>query len=153
LKIPTDLKVPSTIYKLYYEEFKNHSREPDIENGRQKKIYVPIDCKAVAKELDVDGDIVFGRLYYHLEEKHGYTRSDGSNVAFFSLMVGADRHCINFPLCGRRPITSIRQSTDLPLLVGMRFKSRAWSLRLRQAKISASPRWTATPSTFSNWVV
>lgn len=98
MKIPTDLKVLSTIYKLYYEEFKNHSREPDIENGRQTKIYVPIDCKAVAKELDVDGDIVFGRLYYHLEQKHGYTRSDGSNVVFFSLMVGADRHCINFPL-------------------------------------------------------
>jgi hypothetical protein len=98
MKIPTDLKVLSTIYKLYYEEFKNHSREPDIENGRQSKIFVPIDCKMIAKELDVDGDIVFGRLYYHLEKKHGYTRSDGSNVAFFSLMVGADRHCVNFPL-------------------------------------------------------
>ncbi|MNO49572.1 hypothetical protein D3C76_399270 [compost metagenome] len=59
---------------------------------------MPIDCKMIAKELDVDGDIVYGRLYYHLEQKHGYTRSDGSNVAFFSMMVGSDRHCVNFPL-------------------------------------------------------
>lgn len=98
MKVPTDLKVLSTIYKLYYEEFKNHSGEPGIENGRESKNFVPIDCKMIAKELDVDGDIVFGRLYYHLEQKHGYTRSDGSNVVFFSLMVGPDRHCINFPL-------------------------------------------------------
>ncbi|MNF65445.1 MULTISPECIES: hypothetical protein [Pseudomonas] len=98
MKPPTDLKILSTIYKLYYEEFKNHSRKPGIENGRETKIFVPIDCKMIAKELDVDGDIVYGRLYYHLEQKHGYTRSDGSNVAFFSMMVGSDRHCVNFPL-------------------------------------------------------
>jgi len=98
MKTPTDLKVLNTIYKLYYEEFKNHSREPGIENGRETKIFVPIDCTMIAKELDVDGDIVYGRLYYHLEQKHGYTRGDGSNVTFFSMMVGSDRHCVNFPL-------------------------------------------------------
>jgi hypothetical protein len=28
----------------------------------------------------------------------GYTRDDGSKVAFFTLVLAGDRHCINFPL-------------------------------------------------------
>jgi len=45
----------------------------------------------------VDVDIIFGRLYYHLEQKYGYSRSDGSTVAFFALKIGSDNNCINFP--------------------------------------------------------
>jgi hypothetical protein len=83
------------IYTLYYEEFHNHSRE--VDSGRRSKIYVPIDCKVIAKRFDVDADIIFGRLYYHLEKKHGYTNEDGSKVMFFGNTNG-EGFSINFPL-------------------------------------------------------
>jgi hypothetical protein len=98
MKSPSDLKILSLIYKLYYEEFKNYMQSDDVQNGRVSKIYVPINCKMIAKELDVDGDIVFGRLYYHLEHKYGYKQEDGTKVHFFTLGVETDRHCVNFPL-------------------------------------------------------
>lgn len=98
MKPPSDLKILDVIYKLYYDEFQSFTQEPDVQNGRVGKIHVPIDCKMIARELGVDSDIVFGRLYYHLEERYGYKREGGSRVAFFSLGVGVDRHCVNFPL-------------------------------------------------------
>jgi len=98
MKSPSDLKVLSAIYDMYYEEFKNFTREPDVENGRASKIYVPINCKKIASDLDVDSDIIFGRLYYHLEHKYGYTNEDGTKVHFFTLGVESDRHCVNLPL-------------------------------------------------------
>lgn len=98
MKTPSDLKVLSTIYTLYYEEFKNFSLEQDVENGRKSKIYVPIDCKMIARELNVDGDIVFGRLYYHMQERYGYTRDDGTKVAFYTGIAGEEKRCVNFPL-------------------------------------------------------
>ncbi|MGF6222623.1 hypothetical protein [Pseudomonas sp. YL-218 TE3947] len=96
MKAPSDLKILNAIYKMYYKEFKNYTA--DGENSRCSKVYVPINCKMIAKKLKVDDDIVFGRLYYHLEEKYGYKRADDSRVAFFSLRVGPDDKCINFPL-------------------------------------------------------
>ncbi|MER2099802.1 MAG: hypothetical protein ABS977_23080 [Pseudomonas qingdaonensis] len=98
MKIPSDRKVLEIIYKLYYEEFTNHSEGKDVKNGRRSKIYVPIDCKMIARELNVDSDIVFGRLYYHMEEKYGYIRADRSKVAFYTSIAGEDNRCINFPL-------------------------------------------------------
>ena len=96
MKVPTDLEILSKIYDMYYEEFSNFTRGE--ENGRQTKIYLPINCAAIASELGVDADIVFGRLYYHLNNQYGYRKNDGSNVPFFELMVGSDSKCVNFPL-------------------------------------------------------
>ncbi len=96
MKSPSDLKILNTIYKMYYKKFEAFT--VGAENGRVSKPYIPIDCKLIARKLKVDGDIVFGRLYYHLQEKYGYTRDDGSKVAFFTLVLAGDRHCINFPL-------------------------------------------------------
>jgi hypothetical protein len=93
-KIPTDIEILDAIYERYYTEFTKYSKE---ERMRQTKIYVPIDCAEIANGLRVDGDIVFGRLYYHLEKKYGYTQDDGLKVHFFALAAGKDRHCINFP--------------------------------------------------------
>lgn len=98
MKSPSDLKVLSAIYNLYYEEFKNFSQESDIENGRASKIYVPINCKMIARDPGVDSDISFGRLYYHLEHKYGYRNEDGTKVHFFTLGIQSDRHCVNLPL-------------------------------------------------------
>ena len=98
MKPPSDLKILDVIYKLYYDEFQSFTQEPDVQNGRVGKIHVPIDCKMIARELGVDSDIVFGRLYYHLEERYGYKREGSNRVSFFSLGVEGDRHCVNFPL-------------------------------------------------------
>ncbi|WP_439858205.1 hypothetical protein [Pseudomonas syringae] len=95
MKLPSDRMILEHIYKLYYEEFHNHSRE--VDSGRRSKIYVPIDCKVIAKRFDVDADLIFGRLYYHLEKRHGYTNENGSKVPFFSRING-EGFSVNFPL-------------------------------------------------------
>ena len=66
--------------------------------SRSAKILVPADLEGIAKRFGVDIDIIFGRLYYHLEKKFGYTQPDGSKVHFFTLKAGTDTHCVNFPL-------------------------------------------------------
>ena len=94
-RVPTDREILEAIYEQYYETFASFTKEnPD----RETKILVPVDLEKIAAELGVDKDIVFGRLYYHLDQKHGYKREDGTNVHFFSPLVKNDRHCVNFPL-------------------------------------------------------
>jgi len=93
-KIPTDLKILGVIYDRYYANFQGYSNESKI---RSSKIYVPIDVEVLARSLNVDVDIVFGRLYYHLNEKFSYKNADGSRVEFFAIRIGDDHNCINFP--------------------------------------------------------
>lgn len=93
-KAPTDLQILDAIYERYYGDFALHS---DVEPTRGSKIHVPIDCKAIAKALGTDPDIVFGRLYYDLERRYGYKQTDGPAVCFFTLQAGRERHTINFP--------------------------------------------------------
>ena len=95
MKLPTDFQILNYIYAHYYDAFSAFDSDAP---ERRTKIYIPIDISAIANRLGVDPDIVFGRLYYHLEEKLSYKRSDGSNVHFFMLTDGSDRHCVNFPL-------------------------------------------------------
>lgn len=74
-----------------FESFKTGEK-----NNRLSKVYVPIDVDYIGKEFGVDGDIIFGRLYYHLNNKYNYGK-----VEFFSLSVGElknnDKHVIQFP--------------------------------------------------------
>lgn len=91
---PTDLEMLDAIYNRYFDDFAAYT---DENRTRSSKIYVPIDVDALATELGVDIDIVFGRLYYHMEGKYGYDDEDGTHTPFFTLAVGGDRHCINFP--------------------------------------------------------
>lgn len=69
-RVPTDLEILNVIYEQYYDEFSSYDKNSPT---RSSKIYVPIDIGAIARRLH-DGDIVFGRLYYHLEKKYGYQR-------------------------------------------------------------------------------
>jgi len=91
--LPTDLKILNVIYEEYYDTFISFSKN---NSDRNAKNYIPVDIKLIAQKLGVDVDIIFGRLYYHLEQKYGYSRSDGSKVAFFALIIGSDNNCINF---------------------------------------------------------
>lgn len=120
MRVPTDLQILDRIYDRYYPKFAGYSTEAA---DRKAKIYVPIDIADISQDLGVDGDIVFGRLYYHLEEKYGYSRSKGERVHFFALEVGGDRHCINFPLMGS-------------VLAALQEESRRYQLSLWIAVIS-----------------
>jgi len=93
--IPTDLRILDAIYQRHYDEYVRYSRG---DGSRSTKIYMPVDIEKIAQDLKVDEDIVFGRLYYHLEHKYGYKQDDGTSVSFFALRIGEDTHCVNFPL-------------------------------------------------------
>ena len=91
----TDRYLLRRIYDRYYDDFASFDRK---DPNRDTKIYVPIDCEAIAKEFDTDPDIIFGRLYYHLERKYGYKKDDGSVVHLFAMDIGKDRHVVHFPM-------------------------------------------------------
>jgi len=90
----TDRLLLKAIYEKYYSDFCDYDEE---NKTRASKNYVPIDCKAISAKLDLDQDIVFGRLYYHLERKYGYKKGE-TIVPLFYLAVGSDKHVVNFPL-------------------------------------------------------
>ena len=92
---PTDLEILEEIYNTYYAKFISFSKEKP---NRDSKMYVPIDIESIANHFSIDSDIIFGRLYYHLEKKYGFTQPDGSKVPFFSIKVGSDKHVVQFPL-------------------------------------------------------
>ena len=91
----TDRILLKKVYDTYYSTFCAFDHNSQL---RESKIYVPIDCQTIAKELKLNPDIVFGRLYYHLNKKYGYKQNDGSMVHLFALKTGSDKHTVHFPL-------------------------------------------------------
>lgn len=94
-RIPTDERLLAEIYRRYLRTFSDWS---DENKTRAAKIWVPIDIEAMAKRFRTDPDLIFGRLYYHMNEKYGSSTGDGDRVNFFNIRLGQDRHCVNFPL-------------------------------------------------------
>ncbi len=93
MKAPTDLQILQVIYDKYYHVFTKFDKaNPD----RDAKVYVPIDIDAVAVKLGVDGDIVFGRLYYDMNKRYAYEK-EGAIIDIFANRVDKDIHCIQFP--------------------------------------------------------
>jgi hypothetical protein len=118
MKLITDRKILKVIYDRYYDEFCSYVKG---EPSRGSKIYVPIDCAEIAKKLKVDNDIIFGRLYYHLDKKYRYKQDDGSSVHLFTLKIGKDKHAVNFPLLSA-VVADLQQSYfrfSLPLLISL----------------------------------
>lgn len=93
--IPTDQTLLSEIYKRYLKDFSDWSEE---NKTRVTKIWVPIDIDSLAKKFRCDPDLIFGRLYYHMNEKYGSSTGDGQDVNFFNMRLANDRHVVNFPL-------------------------------------------------------
>lgn len=91
--LPSDYKILKEIYERYFDEFSNFSN-----GGRSNKIHMPIDIDMIAKDLNVDPDMIFGRLYYSLEKKYGYKTGENTRVCLFSPKVGEDANAVNFPL-------------------------------------------------------
>ena len=86
--LPTDLEILNQIYETYYDQFSNQSH-----SGRSA--WLPIDIERIANELNVDVDMVFGRLHFFLEHKFN-KREEG--ISLFQLNIGGKQNCINFPL-------------------------------------------------------
>ena len=93
--IPTDQTLLSDIYKRNLKAFSEYSEDSKT---RQTKIWVPIDIDDMGKRFRCDPDLIFGRLYYHFNEKYGSSTGDGENVNFFNMRLAQDRHVVNFPL-------------------------------------------------------
>ncbi len=93
-RIPTERELLLEIYRVNYDSFKAYSEQ---NKTRSTKIWVPINLEMLARKFRTDPDIIFGRLYYHLNEKYSHTASDGSKAEFFAIRIGGDNHCVNFP--------------------------------------------------------
>ncbi|QSX38893.1 MULTISPECIES: hypothetical protein [Shewanella] len=107
-RIPTDLEVLNTIYRMYHSDFIAFDEDA---RTRESKVYVPIDFMRVANELKVDIDIVFGRLYFHLNKLYSYEQDNAPKVQLFILSAGKDLRCINFPLM-TSVLANLRQERD-----------------------------------------
>jgi hypothetical protein len=92
--LPTDLKLLSEIYKTNLRAFSDYSENNQT---RSAKIWMPIELEALAKQFQTDPDMIFGRLYYHLNAKFRMTLGENEHVDFFQPRIGRDRHCVNFP--------------------------------------------------------
>ena len=99
-RVPTDREILETIYSGYEVKYKEVSSGLDSE-ASDNRIYIPVDLAAVAAELGVDGNLVFGRLYYYLDRRYAY-RSERDGAWTHLLWLRFDRpegrHWINFPL-------------------------------------------------------
>ena len=93
-KLSTDREILEAIYAEYAAAYRQMQLD---DSGSAQKIYVPINIPRIAKKLKNDAHILFGRLYYHLDQKHRYKQDDGSSVHLFAFQVGNERHCINYP--------------------------------------------------------
>lgn len=95
-KSPTDLAILQAIYDEYYLDFIDFDSKNKKDNSRPAKVFVPVDCKLIATKLNIDNDIVFGRLYYYLN--HKYSKPE-KKIHLFTMALGSDeRKQINFPL-------------------------------------------------------
>ena len=89
---PTDFEILRAIYERHRGEYARRIREHNA------KVFVPINIPAIAGELGVDENSVFGRLYYHLDPLHGEARKEGQpRKAFFTPRAGDEVNCVNFP--------------------------------------------------------
>ena len=116
----TDRKILKRIYKKYYAEFCDF-KKTDPDSKRDTKNFVPIDCEAIAEDLKVDKDIIFGRLYYHLNKKYGYVKPTGSHVSLFVSHIGKDKHAVNFPLLSA-VLADLEQSRirfNVPIIISL----------------------------------
>ena len=91
---PSDFDLLKAIYKHHRDEFARSRTAPPA------GVLLPIDIPAVARTLGTDDDIVFGRLYYHLDRAYGEPPTDDKKPrkVFFTPRAGDEANCINFPL-------------------------------------------------------
>jgi hypothetical protein len=86
---PTDFELLRAVYELHRERY---------EQAPEPVVALPVDIPAVAKNLGVEVNSVFGRLYHHLDRIYGERPDEkGRRRFFFTPKAGTDVNCINFP--------------------------------------------------------
>lgn len=90
----TDRRILECIYEMYETAYPG--KESPEARGKNDP-YLTINVLDVAVRLGCTPEMLFGRLYYHLDAKYRYEQGDGVKVHLFSIVVGDKRHCVNFP--------------------------------------------------------
>jgi hypothetical protein len=86
------------ILRLIYETYKDRYPGKKSETGRgENDPYVPIDLVSLAHQLNCNPELLFGRLYYHLDRTHRYRQDNNALVPLFYLKLDERMHVIHFP--------------------------------------------------------
>ena len=93
-KLPTDRQILRQIYRTYESSYPG-AKSKDGRGGNDP--YVAIDVEAIARHLECNPELLFGRLYYHLDQKYRYKQDNGALVPLFYLQLGDKRHAIHYP--------------------------------------------------------
>ncbi|MCH4565255.1 hypothetical protein MKP05_19325 [Halomonas sp. EGI 63088] len=90
----TDRKILRCIYDMHLRSYPG----PELPKGKHENDpYVPISVREIAAKLGCTPQLLFGRLYYHLDAKYRYKQDGGAEVHLFTLKVGDQMHCVHFP--------------------------------------------------------
>lgn len=92
--LPTDREILRRIFEMYAPSYPG--TQPGEIRGKNDP-YLPIKINEVATRFGCSPEMLFGRLYYHLDAKFSYTKDGNVKVHLFALNVGAEVHCVNFP--------------------------------------------------------
>jgi hypothetical protein len=93
-KLPTDREILMCIYEMYEASY------PGVVPGQvrgENDPYLPVNLHAVARRLSCKPELLFGRLYYHLDAKHRYKQDNGAVVSLFHLNFQGKGHAVHFP--------------------------------------------------------
>ncbi|ABR50113.1 hypothetical protein Amet_4031 [Alkaliphilus metalliredigens QYMF] len=93
----TDEEILKKIYNRHSAFFSDYLDDSKPANN---EIYVSIDIEELAKELSVDSQLIFRRLYYHIDKILDYTHTDGSRVHLYTPIAGENKNVIHLPLLG-----------------------------------------------------
>ena len=91
--LPTDRQVLKCIFEMYEPAYPGETNWGTGVNDP----YVPVDLRAVAAKLGTKPELLFGRLYYHLDAKHRSQQDGGAWVNLFHLNVENKGHSVHFP--------------------------------------------------------
>ncbi|WP_172205406.1 hypothetical protein [Niveibacterium sp. COAC-50] len=92
--LTSDRYVLKCIYEMYKDQYPRSNSDVVVSDNDP---YIAINLQALAEKLDCSPELLFGRLYYHLDRKHRYKQEDGALVSLFTLKVGEKKHAVNFP--------------------------------------------------------
>jgi hypothetical protein len=93
-KLPTDRAILKCIFDTYNFEY------PGVKDASGRGANDPhmlIDIPTIAKQLGCTSELLFGRLYYHLDEKYRYKQDDGAKVELFLLNFRNKGPAVRFP--------------------------------------------------------
>jgi hypothetical protein len=92
--LPTDHEILSCIYEMYRTSYPG---KPAGSERGENDPYMPVNLRQVAARLSCNPELLFGRLYYHLDAKHRYKQDNGALVSLFYLNFQGKGHSVHFP--------------------------------------------------------